>query len=212
MKRDERELTAWLRRTGPLEVVRALGTLLPGAAVVLNDGDGRVLFWSPEAERLFGWSAEDVLGQPAPAGVLCDDEDRVMRPFGARVSVLRKDGSAVRIQHWARRFGDDGAVHVFSLDAPRESSTDAGSDAMEFHGILTRDPGMKRALEVVRNVAETEATVLVRGESGTGKELVARAIHLESGRRDGPFVAVNCAAFTPTLLESELFGHVKGAF
>jgi transcriptional regulator with PAS, ATPase and Fis domain len=78
--------------------------------------------------------------------------------------------------------------------------------------MVSQDPGMHRAFEIVRNVAATEATVLVRGESGTGKELVARALHLESRRKDGPFLAVNCAAISPSLLESELFGHIRGAF
>ena len=71
---------------------------------------------------------------------------------------------------------------------------------------------MKEALKIIRNVAETETTVLIRGESGTGKELVAHALHLESHRQDKPFLAVNCAALTPSLLESELFGHARGAF
>ena len=66
--------------------------------------------------------------------------------------------------------------------------------------------------EKVRRVASTSATVLIRGESGTGKELVAKAIHRQSERHAGPFRAVNCATFTPELLASELFGHVKGAF
>ena len=85
-------------------------------------------------------------------------------------------------------------------------------DVEVLHGILTRDPVMRRALVILRNVAETEATVLIRGESGAGKELVARVLHMESHRAGGPFLAINCAALTPSLLESELFGHVRGAF
>jgi two-component system, NtrC family, response regulator HydG len=72
--------------------------------------------------------------------------------------------------------------------------------------------GMKTVIGQITAVAESNATVLVLGESGTGKELVARALHAECKRRTGPFVAVNCGAFTETLLESELFGHEKGAF
>jgi two-component system response regulator HydG len=79
-------------------------------------------------------------------------------------------------------------------------------------GLIGRSPGIRAVLEVVERVAPTEATVLVTGETGTGKELVARAIHEQSDRSDGPFIAVNCAALAEGLLESELFGHRKGAF
>jgi len=78
--------------------------------------------------------------------------------------------------------------------------------------IIGRSPVMTRLLETVEQVAPSEATVLISGESGTGKELVAGAIHYNSLRKEGPFIKVNCAALTETLLESELFGHEKGAF
>ena len=78
--------------------------------------------------------------------------------------------------------------------------------------IIGRSPAMMRLMETVAQVATSEATILITGESGTGKEMVAGAIHFNSPRKDGPFVKINCAAITETLLESELFGHEKGAF
>jgi two-component system response regulator AtoC len=86
------------------------------------------------------------------------------------------------------------------------------SDPEHFEGILGASPPMRELVQLVGRVAALDAAVLIRGESGTGKELVARALHERSRRRDGAFVALNCAAIPESLLEAELFGHVKGAF
>jgi len=82
----------------------------------------------------------------------------------------------------------------------------------QLENIIAESPAMKQVCEMVKRVAPTDTTVLIHGESGTGKELVARAIHAYSRRKDKNFVAVNCAALPEPLLESEMFGHVKGAF
>ncbi|MFN8059702.1 MAG: sigma-54 dependent transcriptional regulator [Vicinamibacterales bacterium] len=82
----------------------------------------------------------------------------------------------------------------------------------QFAGIIGRSDAMLAVFSLIETIATTSSTVLITGESGTGKELAARAIHHQSLRRDHPFVAVNCGALTETLLESELFGHVRGAF
>ncbi|NJD10531.1 MAG: sigma-54-dependent Fis family transcriptional regulator [Gemmatimonadetes bacterium] len=96
-----------------------------------------------------------------------------------------------------------------------EENTQLRGTIDEFVGgaaIIGESPAMRRVLELAEHVARTDATVLIRGESGTGKELIARAIHANSSRRYAPIIAVNCGGLPETLLESELFGHEKGAF
>src|SRR5690606_22862355 len=78
--------------------------------------------------------------------------------------------------------------------------------------MLGQSEEMRQVYDIIETVAPSGASILVSGESGTGKELVARAIHQKSGRRKGPFIAINCGAFPREILENELFGHEKGAF
>ncbi|MBL9012694.1 MAG: sigma-54-dependent Fis family transcriptional regulator [Myxococcales bacterium] len=94
----------------------------------------------------------------------------------------------------------------------RTEGTERHSEALAAPPLTYGDPAMKPVVEAIEKVARTAATVLLLGESGTGKEVAARAIHAQSPRATKPFMAINCAALTDTLLESELFGHEKGAF
>ncbi len=98
------------------------------------------------------------------------------------------------------------------LNARRQLLTRIVPAADEPHGIIARSPAMARVVDLARRVASVDSTVLVTGESGTGKELISRYIHEQSIRAAGPFVAVNCGAISDTLLDSELFGHRRGAF
>ena len=85
-------------------------------------------------------------------------------------------------------------------------------DKYKFEGIVGNSNAILEVLKTTSHVCRTESTVLITGESGTGKELIARAVHYNSPRKDGPFVVINCGALPENLQESELFGHVKGAF
>jgi DNA-binding NtrC family response regulator len=94
----------------------------------------------------------------------------------------------------------------------RQALVQVAAEAEEPLGIVARSAPMRRLVDLARRVAKVDATVLLTGESGTGKERMARLVHQESSRAAGPFIAVNCGAITETLLESELFGHARGAF
>jgi two-component system response regulator HydG len=104
------------------------------------------------------------------------------------------------------------ALHHRKLEQENVYLKERLGDRFNFSSIIGRSPAMQNLFETIALVAPSEATVLIAGESGTGKELIANAIHQNSPRAHGPFIKVNCAALPETLLESELFGHEKGAF
>ena len=213
----------WLSQMGPDQVIAILTDLVDAGAVFAVDASGKILFWSKGAEKLFGLSAESVLGKPCAQTLGCEEghDPCGLAELGSIkaqiVKPKRANSEHVTCYRTARAFFDAeghfaGALEFLQPQVSTEKVTGLQSNSESFHGILSRDPAMLEAIKLIRNVAETEATVLIRGESGTGKELVARALHQESPRHDQAFLAINCAALTPSLLESELFGHVKGAF
>jgi len=104
------------------------------------------------------------------------------------------------------------ALEKLRLQRDTQNLRERVRERYRFHNIVGDAPELQAVYEVVKRAAPTRATVLILGESGTGKELIAQALHEESPRRDQPFIKVNCAALSETLLESELFGHEKGAF
>ncbi len=190
------------------------------------DDQHRITAMSRSAERLTGFAEGEVQGKvcgevfQAPPGTECPFHEvvRTGTGFSQRDLVIRgKGGRAIHVAATAtplrtRAGAVEGAVVVLrdlaEIDRLRKH-IDTGSSA---YGIIGAHPLVRRVVEKVETVAPSEASILILGESGTGKELVAHAVHRLSARQDGPFVKVNCAALADTLLESELFGHVRGAF
>ncbi len=154
-------------------------------------------------------------------GVLVADHRLAPGAFGARERALLEGLAGLGASHLGRVAGREAlrrlARRVRRLERElgkrvRGTAPEPGGAASGALGLLGVSPAMQRLFEQVEGVLHTEAPVLVRGESGTGKELVARALHFHGPRATGPFVVENCGALPDTLLESELFGHVRGAF
>ena len=210
-------------------------TLQDGLMVL--DPQGNILAVNPAAEKLTGYSAEELVGHNCRT-LNCTGCDVFGRGSGKdwcklfvsgevrakKCMLSKKDRRAVHVVKNASVLRDSngrmlGAVETFTdiseiVRQQQEIETLRKSCHLEekHHGLLGEAPPMLRLFELIENVSQTDAPVLIHGQSGTGKELVARAIHEESPRKNKPFIKVNCAALNENLLESELFGHERGAY
>ena len=210
-------------------------TMADGLMVV--DSEGVIVSVNRAMEELSGYSKEELIGKSCDI-LDCDACFRTRSEGHDKYCALFKDEQVTRRKCTLRK-RDGRRVHLFKNAAVLRDSSDRVIGGVEtwtdlsevvakeqvisrlrkelssedsFHGILGKSPTMLQVFDLITSAAQSEAPVIVYGDSGTGKELVASAIHKLGVRRKGPFIKVNCAALSESLLESELFGHVKGAF
>ncbi len=202
--------------------------------------DGRILMVNKAFETLTGYDSRQAMGMPCTV-LGCDACERFMQTLQntawcklfepgqqdmkkCRCLIRRKDGSFLQVLKNASVLRDEhqgvmGVVETLTdiselarLDEKVHYLSRQYGQEDEFYGIVGRTRAMRQVYDMIKKAAESTAPVIILGESGTGKELVANAIHLCGTRKNGPFVQLNCAALNEAVLESELFGHVKGAF
>jgi two-component system, NtrC family, response regulator HydG len=212
-----------------------IDNLLDGLIVV--DAGGRVVAMNPAAERLTGYGVDEMIGQSCRilnctgcrikgegtgdkwCGLFASGEVKVKQCV-----ITHKENRAVHVIKNASILRDEngkviGAVETLTdlsdlIRREREINSLRKSLHLDdgYHGMVGKSAIMQNLYELIENVAQTDSPVIIVGESGTGKELVARAIHETSCRGKNPFIKVNCAALNENLLESELFGHTRGAY
>ncbi|WP_394752945.1 sigma-54 interaction domain-containing protein [Crenothrix sp.] len=212
------EYSAWLAQFDGATLLSTMLDLCESAAIYIVDKNQQVLYWGDGMEKLTGLRQENTVGKPCLAEfTLAETDDNQEQS----IKLSQANGDKTTLKKISQILLDKSGLFAGGIVLLTEASESASNTFLpkvlatakqNFHGILSRSPTMHDVFQIIQNAAETEATVLVRGESGSGKELVAKAIHNLSARRHAPFLAVNCAALSSNLLESELFGHVRGAF
>ncbi|MFH1153563.1 MAG: sigma 54-interacting transcriptional regulator [Pseudomonadota bacterium] len=201
------------------------------------NADGEIISWNRAMERISGFPAAEAIGQGCGLidcsrclGKRCPSDVQKCgvlqkgQSEAKECSIRHKDGHDIPVIKSARVVREEdgtmlGVVETITdmteLYRVRKQAEEAERRLGEVHrvgNIIGKSPAMQQVFEAVRAASESRATVLIQGESGTGKELVAGAIHYLSTKSQHPMVTVNCSALSETLLESELFGHVKGSF
>lgn len=193
-------------------------------AVLAVDRDHRIIAVNPPMQRLLTANDEDVTGQALdqlrPELTLRttldtgQQESAGLQRFGGRDWIVNRTAIRERgaIVGAALTLYDAGRIHEADTSLRVQQRRRQNTAKYRFDELIGQSPGFLRAVQAARRYAQTDLTVLIAGESGVGKELFAQAIHNDSRRADRPFVAVNCASFPESLLESELFGYEEGAF
>jgi PAS domain S-box-containing protein len=191
------------------------------------DATGRITSFNQAVAEITGWAPAEALGRPCREVFRANHCEEACFLFQSiveggphrdqEVKITRKDGSELLVAVSTAPLRDvDGNV-IGGVEMVRDLSEVETlrrqiSRSYTCEDIVSKSPAMRGVRELLPLVARSTSTVLIEGEPGTGKELIARAIHTLGPRRDKPFVAINCSAIPETLLESELFGHVRGAF
>ncbi|WP_155894531.1 sigma 54-interacting transcriptional regulator [Desulfotomaculum nigrificans] len=193
-------------------------------AIIATDERGLLTLVNPAAEEIFHIKREQVIGKPVQEVIPNTEINRVLQTGIPEVDQLQEvPGGHILTSRIPIIVGGQvkGVVATFQEVTKIQGAEQKIRENLyakgfvtryNFNDILTKNPRMERLIEIARGFAKTDATVLITGESGTGKEILAQSIHAGSTRHNHPFVAVNCAALPPQLLESELFGYVEGAF
>ena len=201
------------------------------------DGSGKITSWNPAMERISGYTAGEAMGKSCamlnfnrcfskscPAGISECGIYQHGRIDGKECFLKHKNGNDVPVIKSARILRDkNGSVrgvvetvtNLTELQKARREAEEANRKMGEIHrfdNIIGKSSAMQRVFSTIKSAASSDATILIQGESGSGKELVAGAVHYNSNRAGMAFVTVNSSALSESLLESELFGHVKGAF
>ena len=204
---------------------RILDSLMEG--IIAHDMERRILFFNRAAEKITGYHREEVLGRdchdafgsPFCGGrcSFCGEPPNSWTNVDYPLNLVTKEGSSRRVEMSVTGMTDETGCFTGVLAAFRDVTDLIGlqirlGQITSFAGIIGQDHKMLQIFEQIRELATNDYPVYLTGETGTGKEMVAAAIHNESQRGGGPFVPINCGALPEGVLESELFGHVKGAF
>jgi PAS domain S-box-containing protein len=195
--------------------------------IIAHDMDRRIFFFNTEAERITGFQREEVLGRDCHEAfgspfcgercVFCEPPPQLADKSEYSLNISTKSGEQRRIEMTVTSMRDaegqyTGVLTSFNDVTDIFSLKERAGELTSFGNIIGRDSKMIAIFKQIKEVAGYDYPVHVSGETGTGKELVAAAIHSESRRGGAPFVPINCGALPEGLIESELFGHVKGAF